>query len=272
MPPQHVTQSIEAADDVSKPDPTGRQRITTVLRRIRQQIEMGEVSRSYDSTGPPVEQDPDLVAVFAPMIGWRLVATIDPGGNVLAAEGAEAIWDHLRAESPAARRLLEKAQAVASGCLGYRFIGQTARMLPSGPVAVGDEWLVEFKTAMPFVGTVAWKATCRLQELAVGTMSPVAVVAYTGTLETSNGSKGQPGLEGLKVMGIQLTQEGHVLIDVKTGLPIEGTSRQFGMINATMQYPDGRALKLTCRQEVKTRWLFEPESQAATKPAEGSTR
>jgi hypothetical protein len=214
---QTMTMTMVREMVVDKPTANGQQ-LHILYRRIQQSVKGGPMEMSYDSADKAEKGDEkNPLAVMGGLVNAPIDVTLDAGGKVAKVKGINEIWDKMAQDSPAVAGQLKKSMGEK---MLTEEISQSARQLPSKPVAPGDSWEVSQKQDLPTGGTMDLKMTCTLKKIEEAGGHKVAVIEMTGGTakpKPDDTEKKPDGDAPAKTMTMDLQQTGTMKINVATG-------------------------------------------------------
>ena len=268
---QRISQTVVSTRQVRRPDAEGKRQVVLAFRRIQQRIEAGAKVKSYDSAGPPADQDPTLAAIFLALMPVKILATVADDGTVLASSGMETMWDTVAGKAPVAAPILQKVKTAMTAGLVEALLTKWGEILPAHPVAVGDQWQAEMKfEIVPFGTELSYEHNCKLKELRRGPDGPVAVIEFTGRAQRDQEISTELRGSTLTASGLTFRLTGQMQMDVRTGMIVDKTVRQNGQMSLSVPGPGRRVVQMQLKQQWDTHDVLRregPASQPATGPA-----
>ncbi len=125
----------------------------------------------YDSEKDKVPPPGGPGATLARLVGQAFTLKISPRGRVTEVKGFDRIVEAMAKELPEGPAGEAGRQAMKQSFSDEAFraaMDQMSSSLPEGPVAVGDAWTGDFKTAMPGAGALHYALASKLVDLRDG--------------------------------------------------------------------------------------------------------
>jgi hypothetical protein len=135
--------------------------------RIKQSMNMGPIRLTVDTRDLDAARSNPMAAAMLsgikPLLGLRLVITLDPDYRVTKVEGFDAFWRTL-AEDPMGRVIGKQlAQTFGDAQLKNMLDQCFSRYLPNKAVAVGESWVGDYQMEIPMLGKVQIHSTNTLE-------------------------------------------------------------------------------------------------------------
>jgi hypothetical protein len=264
IPSQRVSQTIVSTRKIGERDSKGRRKVTIAFKTMKQRMDVGKVTISYDSEGAPADQDPNLSAIFHALKDVKIVATVAPEGEVLDATGIDEVWDRLAKEAPAAAPMLEQMKKHVTDGMIRRLIRGPADMLPAKPVALGEKWQAEVKFEMPFGGQMTCKHDCVLEKVQDTSSGRIAIVRFSGDQQVGEGSSIKLGGTILKILKMKFSQSGEFRLNVDTGMIASHRVGGVGETVVSITTNDGQVGEMTFKQQMTGERTVRPEAVSNT--------
>jgi hypothetical protein len=264
IPSQRVSQTIVSTRKIGERDSKGRRKVVIAFKTMKQRLDVGKVTISFDSEGVPADQDPNLSAVFDALKDVRIVASVAPEGEILDSTGMDQVWDRLAEQAPAAAPMLNQMKKHVTDGMIRRLIRGPADMLPAKPVALGEKWQAEAKFEMPFGGQMTCKHDCVLEEVQNTSSGRIAIVRFSGDHQVGEGSSIRLGGTILKVLKMKFSQSGQIRLNVDTGVIASHSVGGVGETVVSITTDDGQAAEMKFKQEMTGECIVRPEAGSDT--------
>ena len=269
QPAQKIAQLMVMVIDVAKPGPSGDRQVTMTFHRIRQSMEMGAMKMVFDSADKPENQNPMMGKMFAPMLKAKFVITVGPEGKVKKVQGLDELWGGMVKQNPAMAGMAKQMKQQFGDSMIKGLMGQGMQGLPDKPVAVGETWKPTTKLSMPFVGQADMRQVCTLKSLMRTPTGQVAVIDYTGTVQSADGAPTTMGPMTMTIKKLNLKQSGTMRFNTTTGMFETQTIKQTAEISMVSS-GQGEAVSVELKQNMATTTKarkLAPGEQPTTKPA-----
>ena len=230
---QKMTMTMAMEMVVDKPTATGQQ-LHITYRRIQQAVKGGPVEMSYDSADKAEKTDEkNPLAVLGGLVDAAIDVTLDADGKVTKVKGMNEIWDKMAQDNPAAAGQMKKSMGEK---MLTEQLSQSARQLPTKPVAVGDSWDYSQKQDLPMGGTLDMKTTCTLKKIEQSGDHKVAVIDMTGgTAKVNADTEKKPADDATaQKLKMDLQQTGTMKVNIATGQTEESNVLQDMSMNMAM--------------------------------------
>lgn len=218
------------------------------IEAIKSTTAMPMMSIAYDSASPPAAGDPaaQLAAVFGPMIGATLTATIAPNGVVKSIEGMAKLKASTDAAAQAAAGLGISGAAIMSD-EAMKAMYQNFASLPDKPAKTGDTWKTEFTQPNP-IGAQTVSSTFTVKGVEKLEGQDVVRIGIVETIKTAPGGTMGP----MSVQVGDATGQGDVFFNAKLGR-LERCVIDVAMpLTMSLPAPDGSTMTLPASSKAKT--------------------
>lgn len=255
-------------------DDAGIATIEATVDAVRFSLE-GPMSVEYDSEDPAAKAEHPAARLMAALVGSAFTFTLTPAGDAADLTGMDEVLDRVAAEAGAPQMAENLKRQLGNGAM-EGMMDQQLRLLPEGPVAVGDAWKTSFEVPLP-IGRVRSESTLTLAAVEEVDGRKVArmPVETSITLDEA-GPEGLPPGMSMKMEGA--AGQGFVLFDVEGGflrtlettttLPMSVTAKGMGEGGADLVI--AQTVKSTMKMELvdAEEKAAEPEKkEPAAKPA-----
>jgi hypothetical protein len=255
LPGQRTSQTMVLSLTVEKPDASGDRTIGIAYRRLQHRISEAGRVMAFDSDGPRQKQDPDLAAALGPLLKARVTVVLSGGGEVRSVRGLDELWDEMIRKDPASAALLEQMKQQMGNGMIRSLLEKDRKMLPSGPVGVGDVWEVGSIQSMPFVGAVDGTQQCTFKAIEKTAAGKLAVIEYQGRVKRTEKSVARFGARSVTVHQVDLLRTGEIRFDADAGMVTSKMFQQDGRIEMSGEDARGLVTQMVVRPrlEVRTR-------------------
>lgn len=207
---------------IHRGDSAGRRKLDLTCHSLRRTLSVDGKVRRYDSASSD-PQDPALSAQWGPLAGWKGTRVVAATGRSEKLGGIDGLLlrlkpsVHLRPGE--AERNLSQLAATLLGDLG---VGGWAALIPTVPVAPGDEWRGELTLrGEPVLGEIRMTCNCLLQDIVqTGPRRRAAIDFVAVRRVDARGSDvrlaSTPLAVGVKRMSLRLA--GSIELDLGVGL------------------------------------------------------
>lgn len=248
---QNIKNDVEMALQVGKPDAQGDVVVAIKYQRFVMNVQSDAMTMAYDSNDPPEKQDPNLKAVYGPMLGAQLELVQAPDGTIKSASGLDKMWDKLiqgNKNDPQMARTMEAMKKQMGDDMLKQMISPSAQSLPVRPVAVGESWSNDIKIAVPVLGPAQLQMKSTLKEVQPGPPE-LARVEFAGTLKTDQPTTAAFGPAQMTINKMEMKISGATNFNLQTGMPQENKTSQNGLIEMVVQGPQGQSQPMTIQQD-----------------------
>jgi hypothetical protein len=265
---QNIKNDVEMALQVAKPNAQGDLVIGMEYKRFVMKVQSEGMAMAYDSNDPPEKQDPNLKAIYGPMLGAQLELVQGPDGTIKSASGLDKMWDKLIQENkndPQMAQTLEAMKKQMGDDMLKQMISPSAQSLPARPVAVGESWSNDIRIAVPVLGPAQLQMKSTLKEVQPGPPQ-LAMVEFAGTLKTDQPTTAAFGPAQITINKMDMKISGATRFNLQTGMPQENKTSQSGSIEMIVQGPQGQSQSITMEQNGAIVAEMTNAAQAATAP------
>jgi hypothetical protein len=215
-----IKMTIALEMEVGEKDANGLQTFRTMYKRVAQSVETNGMVMAYDSAEPQAG-NPMLAKVYTPMLEHPLVIKMDANNKVVSVSGMDEMWDAMIAENPQMAQMAKGMKEQFGNDSIAQMVDWAGKMMPSGPVAVGNSWETNQEEPLPGLGQVELKRKCTLKEIKSIPMGKVAVIAYTFHAEKDEAKGPDTGAAmEMTFNNIKLSQTGTMEMLVDSGMPL----------------------------------------------------
>ncbi|MFW6133831.1 MAG: hypothetical protein ACOC8F_08035 [Planctomycetota bacterium] len=232
--------------------------IAARVRRVRQEIAIGEQTARYDSAGPPAEQHPALARALEPLTAVRLTLLIGADGRVVRVRGLDAHWDELAERHVISPPLLARLRERMTNERFARWFDRSARLLPDGTPAPGAAW------QRRFTSLVAGAESQTTLEFAAEAADEGVRVTLSGSRRGSGDA--DPPRRGAALRKLESTLRGVIVLDA-AGMPRRLDIEEQGGMDYVADTPAG-AVEMRIDQTVSTTVTVAPAGEPADTPGQ----
>lgn len=277
---QKIAMTTVAEMEVGPRDAEGMLTIRLTFKRVAQSMEGSGVSMAYDSVDP-ASGNQMLAATLTPMLEHPVTIKMDANDKVVSASGLDEAWDALASENPNMAAMAKGMKEQWGNTYATRMVDWPAKMMPPGPVAVGDSWDANRTEALPTLGEASVKQRCTLKEVKSTPAGKVAVIAFTSSVEKDQVKGPEPGAQmAVTFSGIKIGQDGTVEMLLDSGMPLSRLADQKTSMNVSVKpqegaqgAPESATQNITVQQGGKVEATMQkgkyspPATAASTRPA-----
>lgn len=248
---QVVRESMTITGDVeiSPPDPSGEQRVRYICRTIKQRTSAPGQTMSFDSEGPPDEQNAQLAAAFRPLVGWE-GTVIGRNGKFTKVEGVEDLMMRISASLPqGASQMIPKMRKMMQAFMKELLTKHWGAIISKQPVGPGDEWTASIHVqSIPFLGEATFDCYCLLEDIENTPRGKSAILdfAYRSTISDRPVDTSMFGSLPVKatIKRMEFDGTGTAHFDMDIGLSTDVTIDLKGKGDMSMRAPGDQSMDM----------------------------
>jgi hypothetical protein len=251
QPPQHIEQLMVTRLVVGQPDAQGNKKMSITYDRYKQEMKIDSQVISYDSAGPAEKQNPALAQVLSVLNKMKVEVTVDKDDTITKVSGSDKTWDELARQNELLKPMLQKIKGQLGDAMIMEMFKQNKAMLPQQPVAVGEKWSNQTEVDLPFAGKIKTSLDCKLASVTKTSGSTIALVSWSGVIETKKPGKTDMGGVQITVSKMDVNQTGTAGFDTDKCTATNMTVDQTGKIDLVVSSSDGQTTPMRIDQKVK---------------------
>jgi hypothetical protein len=206
--------------EVGQQDPDGTQTMRLTFKRGAQSVVGRGMTVAYDSADPS-SGHPMMAAGLSPMIDKPLVIKMDATGKAVSVSGINEIWDAVAAQDSRMAGMAEAMKEERGASYISNMVNWAGKMIPPGPVAVGESWDIERPETIAMLGELPVKRHCTLKEIKSSPAGQVAVIAFTAAIQKDQVERATPGAPmTMTASNIKMDLNGTLELLLDSGLPL----------------------------------------------------
>lgn len=250
---QDVEMTMEMRVECSEVNADGEQTTVVTFERVRQEIEHAHGVMTYDSDATEGNA-PMLAKSLGALIGTQFRLVADAQGNVIEAEGLDAMWEEMARGMPEVAPMFEQMKAMLGDEAMSQMVSQQAKMLPGEPVGTGDTWEDSMAFRIPAAGELKFAYDAEVLAIEERDGHEMVEIAYDGTLSSEGGELPTAmGAAKTELKGMEFRQKGTMLYDATLGMFATVETSQEGEIHVTIDPPEQEAVEMVIDQKTDTK-------------------
>jgi hypothetical protein len=206
--------------EVSQPEADGTQAMRLTFKRGSQSVEGPGMTMAYDSA-EPASGNSMMGMGLAPMIDKPLTVKMDSTGKVVSVSGINEIWDNVAAEDSRMATMAEAMKQQRGTAYITNMVDWANKMMPPGPVSVGQSWDIERPEPIAMLGEIPLKRHCTLKEIKSTPEGQAAVIEFTASLQKDKVEQATPGAAmTITATNVKMDSTGTLEVLLDSGLPL----------------------------------------------------
>jgi hypothetical protein len=247
-------------------EPQANALVEIAFRRIAHTITNRRKKLAYDS-GAADPQPSRLGRLFEPLLKAKIYASLTPAGRVAQVRGLDAIWDAqaLKSKDSDLAKWINQIKAEMGNEMIGDLLDQIGRVLPAGPVRVGQSWLGQMKFRLPYVGEKKRSQKVVFRKIETGGGSAVAVLDLGETFTDRTVSTVQVQPMPLTVQRMEVAQTGQLRIGLASVSPVNLVLNRVSTLTMSGNHPTQGPVAVQLKHTWSTRLILRRDTDPGPK-------
>lgn len=247
-------------------EPQANALVEIAFREIARTITNRGKTLAYNSTAAD-PQPSRLGRLLAPLLEAKIHASLTPAGRVAEVRGLDAIWDAqaLKNKDSDMAKWVNQIKAEMGNEMIGDLLDQIGRVLPAGPVRVGQSWLGQMKFRLPYVGEKKRSQKVVFRKIETRGGGAVAVLDLGETITDRTVSTVQVQPMPLTIQRMEVAQTGQLRIGLASVSPVDLVLKRHSTLTMSGNHPTQGPVAVQLRHTWSTRLTLRRETDPAPK-------